>query len=125
MGLDEAAPHVIDIAKSFVALVRDVEPKWQKGYLRFCSHDLTTEVKASYVHGGGVEIINTLKHKNFFGSFTKKGKELLAALGKDRGLFLLVIDSSLNYEIKFEYQNLERWRITKLEGASGIPEGLE
>jgi hypothetical protein len=125
MITDEATPLVIDIAKGFITLVREVEPKWEKAYLRFVSHDSTAEAKASYVHAAGVEIINVLKYKDFFHSITKKGQELLAALGKDDGLFLLVTDSNFNYEIKFEYQDLDKWRISKLAGATGVPEGIE
>jgi hypothetical protein len=122
---EEATPLVIDIAKAFIALVREVEPTWEKAYLRFVAVDSTAEAKASYVHATGVEIINVLKHKGFFHSVTRKGQELLAALGKDHGLFLLVADSTFNYEIKFEYQDLEKWRISKIAGGTGVPEGFE
>jgi hypothetical protein len=122
---EEATPLVIDIAKGFIALVREVEPTWEKAYLRFVSSDSTAEAKASYVHATGVEIINVLEHKEFFHSVTKKGQELLAALGKDHGLFLLVTDSSFSYEIKFEYHDLEKWRISKFPGSTGVPEGIE
>jgi hypothetical protein len=55
----------------------------------------------------------------------KKEIAVLVALGKDRGLFLLVADSSFNYEIKFEYQDLQKWRISKIAGGTGVPEGIE
>lgn len=122
---DEATPLVIEIAKGFVSLLRQTEPKWQKAYLRFVSDESGAEAKASFVHTDGVEIINVLNHKTFFHAVTTKGRELLAALGKDRGLFLLVTDASLNYEIRFEYQDMDKWRISKLSGGTGLPEGIE
>lgn len=82
------------------------------------------EAKGSYVHETGVEIIDVLKHKNFFHPIAQKGKDPLAALGKTEGVFLLSTDSNFDYEIKFEYQNLERWKITKMEGGTGMPEGV-
>ncbi len=121
---DEASPLVIDIARSFISLVREIEPKWSKAYLRFCSHDMVSEAKGSYVHETGVEIVDVLKHKNFFHPVVQKGQDLLAALGKTEGVFLLVTDSNFDYEIKFEYQNLERWKISKMKGGTGIPEGI-
>jgi hypothetical protein len=121
----EATPLVIGIAKDFISLVREIEPKWQKAYLRFVSRDSVAQAKGSYTHEAGTEIINVMKHKGFFHSVTKKGQELLAALGKDEGLFLLVSDSSFKYDIMFEYQNLKRWEINKLAGNSGVPEGIE
>jgi len=123
MVKDEATPLVVEIAKGFNSLVRGIEPNWQKAYLRFCSHETSSEAKGSYVHESGVEIIDVLKHKQFFHRMVRIGQELLAALGKAEGVFLLVTDSNFNYEIKFEYQDMNRWRITKLGGRTGIPEG--
>ena len=53
------------------------------------------------------------------------GQDLLAALGKTDGVFLLVTDFNFDYEIKFEYQNMNRWRIGKFAGGTGVPEGVE
>jgi len=72
-----------------------------------------------------VEIIDVLRHKNFFHGIARKGQELLTAVGKTEGVFLLVTDSTFDYEIKFEYHDMNRWRISKLGGGSGVPEGIE
>ncbi|MDR3428742.1 hypothetical protein [Silvimonas sp.] len=122
---DEATPLVIDIARSFISLVREIEPSWRKAYLRFCLRDSVSEAKGSYVHESGVDIIDVVKHKDFFHPVAQKGQDLLAALGKTEGVFLLVTDSSFDYEIKFEYQDLNRWRISKLGGGTGVPSGIE
>jgi len=34
-----------------------------------------------------------------------------------------MVDSTARYEIRFEHQDLGRWRITKVEGGTGIPAG--
>jgi hypothetical protein len=125
MVKDEAAPLVIDIAKSFIALVRVIEPNWYKAYLRFSSHHSVSEAKGSYVHESGVEIIDVLRHKDFFHAAARKGQQLLAAVGKTEGVFLLVTDSKFAYETKFEYHDMNRWRISKVGGGTGIPEGIE
>jgi hypothetical protein len=125
MITEEATPLVVDIAKSFISLVRSITPDWSKGYLRFCSQTFVSESKASYVHKSGVEIIDVLQFKDFFQRTTVKGQELLAAIGKSEGLFVLVVDSNLDYEIKFEYGDMEKWRISKMKGGTGIPVGLE
>jgi len=122
---EEATPIVIDLAKSFISLVRDIDPEWHKGYLRVYVGDGVSEAKASYVRQSGVEIIDVLKHKEFFHAAPAKGRDLLAALEKPGGLFVLIVDSSFDYEIKFEYKNMNKWRISKLKGGTGIPEGLE
>lgn len=122
---ESATPLIIEIAKSFITLIRDIEPKWEKAYLRYVSYGSNAEAKASYVHPSGIEIVNVLKNKGFFHPFTEKAQELLKAMGKEQGLFLLVTDSKFDYEFKFEYENLGRWRISKLDGGTGIPEGID
>jgi len=125
MITEEASPLVVDLAKSFISLIRGIAPDWSTGYLRFCSQAFVAESKASYVHQSGVEIIDVLKYKDFFQAISVKGQELLATLGKPEGLFLLIVDSNFDYEIKFEYSNLDKWRITKMRGGTGIPTELE
>ena len=122
---EEATPLVIDLTKCFISLIRDIDPEWRKGYLRICVGDGVAEAKASYVHHSGVEIVDVLKHKEFFHASPAKGRELLAALGKPGGLFVLIVDSNFDYEIKFEYKNMNKWGISKLKGGTGLPEGLE
>nr|EIT1518104.1 hypothetical protein [Acinetobacter baumannii] len=72
----------------------------------------------------GVEIIDVLKYKDFFQPVNMNGQELLAALGKIKGVFLLVIDANFDYEINFEYQDMNRWKISKLAGGTGVSEGI-
>ena len=120
---EEATPLIINIAKKFITLIRGVEPSWQTAYLRFVFRGSAAETKASYVHAAGVDIIDVLKHREFFHAVTRQGQELLSAHGKEHGLFLLIADSSFNYEIKFEYEDLDKWRISKISG-TGVPEGL-
>ena len=122
---DETTPLVISVVKEFIAMVRKAEPKWKKAYLRFVLEDDSAEAKASYVDESGVEIIDVFRHGDFFDSVIEKGMELIASLGKERGLFLLMADSDLNYEIKFEFDDLSRWKINKLDGNTGVPVGIE
>lgn len=122
---DDATPLVVDMVKGFISLVLEIEPKWSKAYFRFSSKNSVSEAKGSIVSDSGVEIIDVLKHKSFFHPVTKKGQEILVALGKEEGTFLLVVDASFDYEIKFEYKNLSRWKISKLGGGTGIPDELE
>ena len=122
---EEATPLAMDLAKSFTALIRDIAPDWSKGYLRFCSSSSVSEAKASYVHPAGVAIVDVLQHVEFFHSATARGKELLAALEKSEGVFVLIADSNFDYEIKFEFSDMDKWRISKMKGGTGIPVGLD
>lgn len=121
---DVASSLVVEITKKFITLMMDVEPQWEKAYLRFSCNSSAAEIKASFVSETGVEIIDVLKYKDFFHPMNMKGQELLAALGKIKGVFLLVIDANFDYEINFEYQDMNRWKISKLAGRTGMPEGI-
>ncbi|GAB7126174.1 hypothetical protein JCM19000A_06810 [Silvimonas sp. JCM 19000] len=70
-------------------------------------------------------LLTSSSTKFFFHPIAKKGQDLLAAPGKAEGVFLLVIDSNFDYEIKFEYEDLDRWKISKLGGGTGVPVGIE
>ena len=45
-------------------------------------------------------------------------------LAKERGVFLITVNANLEYDIKFEWNDLEKWKISKLDGRTGIPEGI-
>ncbi|MEC4594383.1 MULTISPECIES: hypothetical protein [Nitrospirillum] len=51
------------------------------------------------------------------------GAALLRALGKETGVFLLTVDTGAQYDIRFDWDDLDRWRITKLDGGTGLPAG--
>ena len=121
---EKATPLLVDIEKCVVSLMRSTGDDWRKAYLRFSSKDSVSEVKCSYEHGAKVDIINAVKNKDFFRSTIRNGQSLLAALGENEGVFLLTVDSDLKYEIEFEYDNIDRWNITKLDGRTGIPVGI-
>lgn len=122
---DAATPFAVGLAKALVKLVNEVEPDWRHAYMRVSLRDGVVEAKASYVHASGAELFDVLQHKDFFHSATREGRELMAALGQERGVFLLIVDSNLSYEFKFEHVNMDRWRISKMRGGTGVPEGLE
>lgn len=122
---DAATLFAVGLAKALVKLVKEVEPDWRDAYMRLSLREGVVEAKASYVHASGAELFDVLQHKDFFHSATREGRELMTALGKERGVFLLIVDSTLNYEFKFEHINMDRWRISKMRGGTGVPEGLE
>ena len=120
----EASAIVIELAKEFIALVQSLDPTWSKGYFRFKSDETHSGSNASYVCASGVLLISAMRQGGFYRSMNQRAANLFRALEKKTGLFLLTIDDSFEYDIKFEWDDLRKWEITMLDGRTGIPVGL-
>lgn len=125
MILNNATPILMDILQSFISVLKEIDPQWQDGYLRLACCGSSVEVKGSYSYTSGANIIDVLEHKEFFHSVPNKVKALLKAIEKEEALFLMVVDSNLKYDVKFEFNDMRKWQITKMDGRSGIPEGVD
>lgn len=121
---EEQASIVVELAKELIGLVRSIEPKWGRAYFRFSTNETRYGSNASYSFDSTVTLIDPFRCKEFFGSMNEKSRHLFKLLGKEKGVLLLIADSDFNYETKFEYHDLERWRISKMEGATGVPVGI-
>jgi hypothetical protein len=124
MTNDSTTPLVSEVAKSVVLLMRQIAPAWTTAYLRFSLRDHVSRVESSYVTADAVTIVEAGKNKEVFRLIGDQGRRLLESLSKGQGTFLLVVDANLDYEIKFDYVDENRWEISKLDGGTGIPQGL-
>lgn len=122
---EEATPAAIEISRSFVGLIRSLETPWNVAYLRCLIDSDFVEAKASYAYSGQAEIIDVLKNKEFFHAIADKTRVFFDALHKSDGLFLLTVTSSLDYEFQFEYADMQRWWISKLNSGTGFPAGVD
>ncbi|MCO4857266.1 hypothetical protein MKD49_12325 [Herbaspirillum sp. WGmk3] len=118
---NETTPVIIEVARAFVQLVQGSTSAWEKAYLRLQFEDGNTEAKGSYVSGNDVEIIEVIKNRAFFHPIARSGGELFSHLGKNAGVFLLTINDQFEYDFQFEYTDMNRWRISKLNDGTGIP----
>ncbi len=121
--LDLSTPIVIELARETMAFLQDNAPGWTAGYMRVMRQPDQTSTNGSWAAGSRVEIISAMKH-DVYRRIEALGERLMAAMGRQRGVFLLVVQSDFSYEIKFEWDDLDRWIITKLDGATGLPAGL-
>ena len=125
--LERSSELVVDLAKEFMALLKRSAPAWQKGYWRFDSEEERYGSNASYVTSNGVFLIGAVREGRFYETMNTLGRKLWEAepeVSKRFRLCLLIVDSTFDYELKFERSDSAKWRITKLDGASGIPAGL-
>ncbi|WP_130300844.1 MULTISPECIES: hypothetical protein [unclassified Duganella] len=127
MNFDGASPVVISLAKEFIAAMRRINPLWERAYWRFVCADAQYGSNASYSTSSGVTLISTLNEGQLFDNLNDLGRQLWnfeSDLSRKFCVCLLVVSSDFDYEIKFEQHDQNKWRITKLDGKSGIPEGL-
>lgn len=114
---------VIDMAKALIGVVREVAPSWKAAYYRFYADERERGANASYADPAGVVLIWAVRQGDFYKRMEALSVQLFKVLGRERGVLLLSAKADFSYDVKFDFDNLDRWKITKLEGASGIPEG--
>jgi hypothetical protein len=121
---EEASVIIIELAREFIELVRNIEPRWSKAYYRFRSEGTRYGSNASYIVDSSAMLISAMKTARFYSSMNEKGAKLLSKLNKETGVFLLVADANFHYDVKFEWNDLKRWEITKMNGGTGVPVGM-
>lgn len=125
MNAEESAPIVIDLVKALVAHARTTRPDWTHAYFRVQKEQNWLGSNGSLVTRAKVHLLDPFGAEDFYECMKAAAARLFASMDKERGLFVLEVDSSLDYEIHFEWTDLNRWKITKLDGAKGTPAGLE
>ena len=121
--LDTSAPIVIELARSAIAHLRETAPDWTTAYVRIAREPGSIQCKGSYVTPSQVLLFKAIG-SDFLGRMRDTGERLFEALDKDRGVALLVVQSSLDYEIKFDWDDPARWAISRMDGATGVPTDL-
>lgn len=125
---DEATELTIELAKNLVATMQSTHTSWLRAFVRFrMVEEDNWGCNGSYETPDGVFLLGALKHKQLYDGINELGPRLRDATsnrGKKFCVFLLTVDSKFNFNIDYEYSETERWKISKLDGASGLPLGL-
>jgi len=121
---DSRAELIVDIAKRFMELLLGLEPQWKRGYLRFSLDLEQYGCNASYDNGSQVLLIDSHENQRFFAHISAQGRKILQNLGKSKGVFILVADSSSKYDFYFDFEDFDRWKISQMDGATGVPVGI-
>jgi hypothetical protein len=122
--LEQQSAIVIDMAKSLIELLREHVPGWARGYCRFAIDEGVRAVTGSYVSDGKVSLLDVVEYEDFANRIMDLGEKLFPLIGKTSGVLLLSVSSDFNYDVKFEFEDLQRWVISKVGGGTGIPDGL-
>lgn len=112
---------LVQMAQCFIEQVQQLDPEFVKAYFRFYKDNSMHESCASYQASSEVFIVSAFTLDEFFDQMDNLCVELLTEMKRDIALLLLTVDNDLKYEVKFEYDDMEKWRISLLEGGKGIP----
>lgn len=125
MDFDDATPIVVALAEKLVARMRRIDPAWERAYWRFEANPSEYGSNASYSSGTTVTLVSAVKEDELFDTLNDLGRQLWLCETDPARRFLvclLIVNADANYEIKFDYADQQKWRITKLDGHSGLPE---
>lgn len=126
-NIDVATQITVELVRALVVEMQSMSQSWKQAFIRFEYRDNVTATKGSYETEHGVFMLDAMKVRPLFALMATRGPELIDAtsqIGKRPCVFLLVVDSKLSYEIQYEWQDLSRWPISKMDGASGLPVGF-
>lgn len=124
--LKNNATLTVEIVGELAKEISTIEPTWQRAFLRISKGIGIAEAKASYVGPTGIIIVNVLEHKTFFHWVVDITDRFFETLDATRPVkvALVVLNSDLSYELTYEYDDPQRWTISKLNGGTGVPAGL-
>jgi hypothetical protein len=125
-NIDEASRLTIELARALIREMQAMERPWEAAFLRASFEDGVDTYKGSYVLHDGVRLFDVLQHKPFFATVREIIPRLREASANGDARFLvalLVVDSTCNYEVKYEYADPCRWEMSKLHGGNGMPVG--
>ena len=122
---EKAGILVIEIAKIVMTELQRDYVGWQRAFIRFDATDDHYGSKGSYQTNDGVWLFDPFKHDDMFINLNELGIELRSILKKRFCVFLLTVKSDFSYTIDFEYEDAGKWAISKMDGATGLPLGIQ
>ena len=126
---DETARLVIDIASALIRKMQSKLSPWCRAFIRFeMPVSNACKVTGSYETPDGVILFDSLSDgRDIFRIVSNIGPKLRQAASNPHReviVILVSVDSNFDYKVDFESQDENRWKITKLENATGLPQGI-
>jgi hypothetical protein len=115
---DAASKLVLDMVVAFLGVAERTDPRWEEAYYRLYREPLASGANASCVGGGEMKLIPTFQHSDVFRDLHRLGTELLDVVRLDSGALLLTVDERGGYGLEFECNDLDRQRLTTLDGST-------
>jgi len=125
----QAEELVVELARQVFHLAGAASEDWREVFIRFnASSDHESGWKGSYVKSSGIEIFDVLQHKQQGELVVRICERLRDAMEKDGKKFVVCLvrgNSNYQYQVDFEWVDARKWNLSKLNGGTGLPEGLE
>lgn len=93
---------VVKLAKVFLSHVRQKAPDFDRAFYRAVIEPQQHGGRASYVIGEQVTLMDAVQERALFKDLQAISWEIVDLMGKNRGVLLLVVSKTFDYEIKFE-----------------------
>ncbi|WP_185658116.1 hypothetical protein [Burkholderia sp. Bp8992] len=126
---DAATERLVELARHVIGYMQAAFPGWSEVYVRFnAPGEAQYGVRASCATAAGVELISAMEHRDFIDGIMRIGPPLRDALANDGRKFraaLFRANARFSYRMDYDWEDAARWNITKLDGKSGRPDGLE
>ncbi|WP_394780581.1 hypothetical protein [Undibacterium sp.] len=119
---DEEAEIIFEMGIAFIQHMIDTASGWEKAYFRIQIDENHSSSTGIYIVGSEVEFIEL--PYSFAHGMEKKATRLAEVFGKDEMVMLLFVKSNYGAEAFFDYEDMDKWEISKLDGRTGIPEGF-
>jgi len=124
----ECSGIVVSLASQYIDYLEENMRNWDKAFFRFYIDEGSNYgVTASYIVDGKVTLIGSIDHNDLYSRIRKEFFLLWKKLrthDKNFVASLLIVDFNFNFNVLFEYEDKERWVISKIN-SDGIPEGYD
>jgi len=126
---DGASQLIVELSSTLIKTMQSMQKPWLRAFVRF---EMTSSTKwgcnGSYETPVGVALFDPFGDaRDLFVAVNNLGPRLrqaASAPGREILVFLVVVNSDFNYKVDFESTDADRWKISRREGANGLPIGL-
>jgi hypothetical protein len=124
----EVAAIETELTKEFVHLMNEAQPGWSRAFVRFeATENSYGSQGPSYEQDSEMRILDSMKHparSTLLRWMGEQVQRLFLLQRTPRAVLVLAVTPDGRCEMKYEYRNLSRYRITLIDGGTGIPEGF-
>jgi hypothetical protein len=119
----QAAALAVELVKAFDRARSTTDSAWQHAFLRIANVPGATEVKAYFVGSRGIGIVDVVAHKPFIHWASGIAGQICDSLQSARPFKVALVELNADFscEMKYEFQNPQRWAISRFKGGSGLP----